>query len=57
MHTARIVVKVEDNKGEEKFISEEKARAKQKFFKIGRSNTRYNSIVKTLYGSSEDLKA
>lgn len=51
MHTARIVVKVEDNKGEEKFISEEKARAKQKFFKIGRSNTRYNSIVKTLYGS------
>jgi hypothetical protein len=41
---------------EEKFISEEKARTKQKFFKVGRSNTRYNSIVKTLYGSEEDLK-
>lgn len=51
MATARVPIhKDKEEKIPESLINEERARVKQKFWKVGRQNSKYKAIIQTLYG-------
>lgn len=51
MATARLpIAKPKEEKIPESLINEERARVKQKFWKVGRQNSKYKTIIQTLYG-------